>query len=243
MIFQFREFSIKQKDSAMKVGTDSVLLGSFCETGNAKYILDIGSGTGLLALMLAQKSTAQIVAVEPDLAAYRECVFNFDQSPWKERLQSISGKVQDIPYANKYDLIITNPPYYRKLHSIPIDNQQRSLARHDLDLPLESLCDELIQRLSATGTCWLILPVREANIFMALAQERGLFLQQRIKIQPNPRKEINRMILCFSLKQMPFTEIHFAIYNQDGSPTLDYIKRTKDYYLWKQFDADFLAKL
>ncbi|MFA6259857.1 MAG: methyltransferase [Bacteroidia bacterium] len=243
MIFRFRQFSITQKVSAMKVGTDSVLLGSFCDPVKAKIILDIGAGTGLLTLMLAQKSMAHIDAVEPDLAAYSECVLNFEQSSWSDRLNIFHGKIQDFKSTKKYDLIISNPPYYQKLHNISIPNKQRSLARHDQELSLEILCREMVQRLNHDGECWLILPVREAITFVDFAKANGLWLKSKINVKPNPKKEINRCILCFTFNECISRESFIQLYDQKGSVSKEYVKKTKDYLLWSTFTEEELNRL
>lgn len=243
MIFRFRQFSITQRDSAMKVGTDSVLLGSYCNPAKANHILDIGAGTGLLSLMLAQKSNACIDAVEPDLAAFSESIFNFEQSPWKDRLNVFHTRIQDFLSTQKYDLIISNPPYYQESHNIQIRNKQRSLARHDQELSLAILCREVVQRLSPDGECWIILPVREALTLIDLAKTKGLWLKSLIKVRPNPGKEVNRSILCFTFNECSCKETIIQLYDQNGSATMEYVKQTKAYLLWNAFTEEELNRL
>lgn len=238
MIFQFKQFAVKQQDSAMKIGTDSVLLGCYCKVHNTKYILDIGTGTGLLALMLAQKSEALIDAVETDEAAATEAAFNFSQSPWAHRITLYRQRIQEFKAQEKYDIIICNPPYYRHKASMSITDQQRSMARHDKDLPFTDLLHCIQKNLNDTGTAWIILPAKEAGELLEEAVANGLHLQRIIYIHSVEHKTPNRHILVLGKTSASLTEQHMSVYDAQGNPTPEYRQLTNDYYLWKDQDTD-----
>jgi tRNA1Val (adenine37-N6)-methyltransferase len=238
MIFQFKQFAVKQQVSAMKVGTDSVLLGCYCKVQNAKHILDIGTGTGLLALMLAQKSEALIDAVETDEAAATEADFNFSQSPWANRITLHRQRIQEFTTQQTYDVIICNPPYYRHKASMDIADEQRSMARHDKDLPFTALLHCIQLNLKDTGTAWLILPDKEAGELLKQLDANGLYLQHIIYIHSIEHKKPNRHILVLCKTSATPTEQHMAVYDAKGNPTPEYRQLTKDYYLWKDQDKD-----
>ncbi|MFN4083702.1 MAG: tRNA1(Val) (adenine(37)-N6)-methyltransferase [Bacteroidia bacterium] len=236
--FKFKQFSIHQDKCAMKVGTDSVLLGVFAHAKDPKSILDIGSGTGLLTLIMAQKYTnAKITAVEIDEAAYLQSQQNISNSKFSQQIILFNQNILCFKPQNCYDLIITNPPYYKQKNNYKIEDEQRSKARHDKDLPFVDLIDFVLKNLNTEGCFWLILPTKEANEFLALCAKK-LFLNECVSIKPKPTKQPNRMILCFSLVQTKKTEKIFTVYNEDGSPTNEYIDITKEFYLWKAFDDE-----
>ena len=224
----------------MKVGTDSLLLGCFAEPEHAQHILDIGTGTGLLALMMAQKSNATIDALEIDEAAYEEAKENFGQSKWEGRLNIFHTSLQLFslsthqPFnSHPYDLIISNPPYFNQQRNYKIADAQRSKARHDMDLPFEILCDEVMKSLKDEGKFWLILPSKESDEFKMTAKENGLHLEKEIFIKPKPSKPANRVIMCYGkLQHQTFTD-EFTIYHEDGKPTEEYYLLTKDFLLWE----------
>ncbi len=235
--FQFQHFTIQQNKAAMKIGTDSVLLGAFCDCKIAKNILDIGTGNGLLALMLAQKSTAKIDAVEIEKNAADEAKDNILYSAWKERMHVYHSDIREFVPVTRYDLIITNPPYYPITDNVGIANRQRSMARHDKDLPFFALVNEVLSRLTEEGKFWLILPIQEATTFKKLAAEKGLHTMKEIQIYAKASKLANRVVLCLSRFEVQLTTNRFVIYEEDGSPTEEYYELTKDYYLWKQLSG------
>jgi tRNA1Val (adenine37-N6)-methyltransferase len=237
-IFQFKQFSVKQVDSAMKIGTDSVLLGCFCQAGNAHQILDIGTGTGLLALMLAQKCDAKIDAVELDNAAAREAEYNFNQSPWGDRIRLFRDNILAFNPGCMYDLIISNPPYYRHKSSMSIADEQRSKARHDKDLPFASLVETVKRLMNDGGKFWLILPNAEAKIFSELAVKSGLYLQLKILVHSKAGKPHNREIICYGKQITNQITTHFTVYDEQGLPTAEYKALTAEYYLWKENATD-----
>ncbi len=245
MLFRFKKFDIRQEKSAMKVGTDSVLLGCFCELESAETILDIGCGTGLLSLMAAQKSTAFIDAVELDDAAVEEARQNIASSSWAGRISLFHQRIQDyaLQTSKTYDIIISNPPYYQANNNLSIDDLQRSKARHDQDLSFTEFIEVVVKLLNENGSCWVILPVAEGNLFAQLVSGNGLFMQTKIFVHGKVSKPANRVIMRFGKKNTGLNEKQFTIYNDQGEPTAAYIELTKTFYLWKQFDDDERLKV
>lgn len=236
-VFRFRQFEVRQSQSAMKVGTDSVLLGCLAQQPGASAILDIGTGTGLLSLMMAQRfPQASVDAVEVDALAYEEAALNAGQSPWAHRIHVHHQTFQDfVAQTNTlYDLIISNPPYYKAAGNVKIEDRQRSNARHDGELSFEDLLKGCAALLSDKGSCWLILPKQESELLLALINGYGLHLHRGISISPKHSKEANRIILCLGKTQQQPTEQSLTIYNEEGSHTKDYFELTREFLLWEK---------
>lgn len=235
--FTFRQFTIKQQNSAMKIGTDSVLLGCLAEVEHAQKILDIGTGTGVLALMCAQRSSATIDAVEIDEQAALEADYNFKKSKWTNRLNIYHQSLQNYTQACSllYDVIISNPPYFVKDSNFSIEDEQRSKARHDADLPLNHLAKHTQQLLNVEGSFWLILPTQEAQLFSNYASEAGLFLKQQIELLPKANKPVNRVIQQWCKQETTIVKSNFVIYEPNGEPSLSYKKIAQEFYIGKQF--------
>ena len=158
--FNFKQFSVQQDLCSMKVGTDGVLLGAWTNTDNANRILDIGTGTGLIALMLAQRSTANITAVDAEANACEQAKINFYDSPWADRLQLVHSKIQDFHSDQLFDLIVSNPPYFSGYYSS--DNLSRDISRSaDILLPYEDLIAVAQRLLKEDGRLSLILPANQ----------------------------------------------------------------------------------
>ena len=170
--FRFREFTVHQEKCAMKVGTDAVLLGSWINPGNAINILDIGTGTGVIALMLAQQSTAVVDAIDIDEGAYQQARENFRISPWFMRMAVERISLQDFvkTYPNRYDIIVSNPPYFHNA-SKP-STESRLNARHATALSFEDLSMGVKQLLKPGGRFYVILPKQEGLEFMDIAQSK-----------------------------------------------------------------------
>ncbi len=189
----------------MKIGTDGVLLGAWANIAQASSILDIGTGTGLLALMAAQRhSTATITAVELDPAAQKQAQANFEQSPWSTRLQlvahSLQAYAQQAP-AKLYDSLLCNPPYYPIEQNTFIASTARRQARSSSDLDFVTLLEIAAQLLAPEGNFSLILPQQEAQQFWRAASERDWHLAQQVAVIPRAGKASNRCLL--ELKRLP----------------------------------------
>ncbi len=181
----------------MKVGTDAILLGSWAEATEPSAILDIGTGTGVIALMLAQRfPAARIDAVEIDAAAIDQATDNFGRSPWADRLAAHSGSIQDFDVDHRYDLIVSNPPYF--VNSLPPGDASRQLARHDNSLTSTDLADAASRLLTTTGRFCVILPFEQSDKIIAIATARGMHCSRWCCVRPTPKHQPKRVLLEFT---------------------------------------------
>lgn len=217
----------------MKIGTDGVLLGAWTPLINNPYsILDIGAGTGLIALMLAQRSHAeQIDALEIDEDAYEQATDNFENSPWNDRLFCFHAgldEFMDEP-EDEYDLIVSNPPFYTDAYKS--DNTQRDLARFEDALPFDDLVEAADLLLSENGIFAVIIPFKEEERFVQLAQDFELFPLKITRVKGTPTSEVKRSLLAFSrIQQSPLIdELIIEISRHNYTP--EYTELTKDFYL------------
>ncbi len=213
-IFQFKQFSVRQEVSAMKIGTDSTLLGAWADLTNATQILDIGCGTGVLALMAAQRnSSAKITAVELDDSAFYEAKFNFENSPWSDRLEILHSPIQDFRTSVAFDVILSNPPFYDHEKHLKASEEQRRKARSTDTLSFLELCESINRLLSKEGSFYLILPIDAAEDFIKTATENGLFLYKKTIVIPRVSKAANRVMMAFSKTKKPCSETSITIRN------------------------------
>ena len=229
--FSFKQFTINQGRCAFKVGTDGVLLGACTEVTGKKKILDIGTGTGLIALMLAQRCDADIIAIEPDHNSYIEATENISRSRWKSRIALEKCSLQNyFPDNKRFDLIVTNPPYF--IDSLKNPDPAKSAARHNDTLNHSDLLSGADRLLEEEGTFQLILPYAEGNIFIAEAQEYGFYCYSILKVKPNPAAEIRRLILSFSREKCKAIEKFLIIEKGKRHDfTEEYVALVKDFYL------------
>ena len=218
----------------MKIGTDGVLLGAWAPTTNNPFsILDIGTGTGIIALMLAQRTNAeQIDALEIDEAAYEQAVDNFENSPWSDRLFCFHAGLDEFieEPEDEYDLIISNPPFYSE--DFKSDNEQRDLARFQDAMPFEDLIETADLLLSENGIFAVIIPFKEQENFLALATEFELYPFKITHVKGTPTTEIKRSLLAFSRNETTdiiIDELIIEIERHVYTP--EYIALTKDFYL------------
>jgi len=192
--FQCRQFRVEQGDCAMKVTTDASLLGAWAPLEDARTILDIGTGTGLLALFAAQRSEAQIDAVEVDVAAAAQARQNFNASPWSDRLTLIESDIRDfVPASGGYDAILCNPPFFTA--STPNACDRLARARHNDALPLAELLAAIARLLNDDGRGWLLLPLPEAERVRELAGGAGLYVRHELQVRSDSRTPPHRLIL------------------------------------------------
>ena len=220
----------------MKLGTDAVVLGAYVNPQKAKNILDIGTGTGILSLMMAQKSDAIIQAIEIDEMAAIEAEFNFKQSKWAEQLSLFKGSIQGYASsygAEKFDLIITNPPYFVAGNQFEIEEEKRRTARHTHTLSFDELATIMAELLHEDGTIAMVLPVQEAELFIQIAEVHQLFPKEILQVYPKKSKPFNRLVMLFSKQKQNITQQELVIYHEDNSYTNEYYELTKDFYLWK----------
>ncbi len=230
--FKFKQFTIHQDKCAMKVGTDGVLLGAWANCENAKNILDIGTGTGLIALMLAQRSKTNIDAIEIDEVACRQAKENVGNSLWRERIEIINKSFQNFSKStnNKYDLIVSNPPYFQ--NSLFAPDKKRTDARHNSNLELEDIIDGAKKLLDEEGILSLILPYLEGNMVILKSFEKGLYCIRQTKVLPKPNREPKRLLLEFMKIKKPLIEQEIIIeLNKRHEYSEAYKNLTKDFYL------------
>lgn len=232
-MFQFKQFSVNQDKCAMKIGTDGVLLGAWAPLDTAPYsILDIGTGTGVIALMLAQRSNAeQIDAMEIDDDAYEQAVDNFENSSWGDRLFCYHAGLDEFMEEpeDEYDLIVSNPPFYTEDYTS--GNEQRDKARFTASLPFEDLTEAASLLLSDNGVFCVILPFREEENFLALAKECDLFPFKITRVKGTPSAEIKRSLIAFSRNEKEIATDELIIETARHEYTEQYISLTKDFYL------------
>lgn len=237
-IFKFKHFTVNQNQCAMKIGTDGVLLGAWATVKNNPFsILDIGAGTGVLSLILAQRSAAEVIdAVEIDDAAYEECVGNFEQSPWGDRLFCYHASLKEFTdeIEDQYDLIICNPPFYSEDYKT--HNEQRDLARFQDAMPFEHLLESVSILLAPEGTFSLILPFNEEETFNSLASKYLLYPNRILRVKGNHKAEIKRSLLEFSFRgpdnyRDKIKIDTLTIETERHQYTQDYIDLTKDFYI------------
>ncbi|AWM13880.1 methyltransferase [Flavobacterium sp. NRK F10] len=234
-MFRFKQFSINQERTAMKVGTDGVLLGAWSPLKNSPYnILDIGSGTGLIALMLAQRSHAeQIDALEIDENAYEECVENFENSPWNDRLfcyhADLTTFTEEFFEEEEYDLIVSNPPFYTDAYKS--QNTGRDLARFEEALPFEELIECTVALLSEKGVFSVIIPFKEEEHFITICQSFDLYPFQITRVKGTPETEIKRSLLAFSFENKETEISSLTIETNRHEYTAEYVELTQAFYL------------
>ncbi len=232
-LFKFKQFTIFQDKCAMKIGTDGVLLGAWANLGhNPKSVLDIGSGTGVLGLMIAQRCDSKVIdAIEIDDDAYEQCVENFENSPWSDRLFCYHASLKEFvdEVDEKYDIIISNPPFYSD--DFKSKNKQRDLARFSDAMPFEHLIESVSKLLSNDGRFSVIIPFKEEENFIALASEVNLFPNSILRVKGNPASDIKRSLVEFSFSKSETEIDELLIETSRHNYTKEYINLTKDFYL------------
>ena len=232
--FQFRQFKIHQDRCLMKVGTDGVLLGAWAGVEGVKSILDIGAGTGLIALMLAQRApAARVHGVELDEGSANQAAENASASPWSERIQIIHGSIQE--YAEScsfpYDLIASNPPFFR--NSLKSPDAGRNKVRHAETLPFADLLKAVAALLNPDGRFCLILPPSEARVFEEMALSFGLFATRICEVCSAPGKPPQRVLMQFERESRPLVkEPELSLYtDRSAIRSAEYDYLTREFYL------------
>ncbi|HEY3369409.1 MAG TPA: methyltransferase [Prolixibacteraceae bacterium] len=231
--FQFKQFRIVHKRSAMKVGVDGVLIGAWADVSSAERILDIGTGTGLIALMMAQRApTALIDAVEIEPEAFQESLFNAQQSPWGDRIRVECCPFQELAEKSslKYDLIVSNPPYFGNGAKAPLES--RAQARHADSLPLRELISGISGLLSEKGRAALVLPAESLEELKRLVDLNNLFLSRICRVKPNPQKPVFRVLVDLTSSPcVPQEEVLMIEFDEHFDYTPHYKELTKEFYL------------
>lgn len=232
-MFQFKQFTIHQDRTPMKVGTDGVLLGAWAELEYAENILDIGTGTGLIALMSAQRnSSARIDAIEIEPAACLQARENVSASCWADRIEIIQSALQDFKPEKAYDSIVCNPPFF--INSTPTPDNGRTLARHCNSLPHTDLIVHVARLLAPGGVFSVILPVNEAKELIAYARLHQLYPRHITRVHPTPTKAPKRYLIQLSTAPASAIEDDLVIELSRHQYSKEYIGLTRDFYLLMQ---------
>jgi tRNA1Val (adenine37-N6)-methyltransferase len=232
--FRFKKFTVNQADCAMKVCTDSCLFGAYIEPGSAAKILDIGTGTGLLALMMAQKTAgnAAITAVELDPGAAEQARGNVAASDWSSSIKVVEQSIQEhaATATDKFDLIISNPPFFSK--QLKRATKAQNMAMHSDALSLEELVGCVSMLLGPEGKFAVLLPPEEADVIRELASAEGLLLQRRCKIFAIEEGRHLRTVTVFGFaSNFQPEERAITIKSKEGNYTEDFVALLKDFYL------------
>jgi len=228
-VFAFKEFSVNQDKCSMKLGTDSVLLGAWAKSDKAKRILDIGTGTGVIALMLAQRTDAEIDAIDIEYAAHVQAKENFSESKWHDRLKSFHCSLQEFTPSKKYDLIISNPPYF----PLPKSHQERegTQARYTHLLSFSDLAEHVVRLLSSKGKFYVIFPIHEGAMFTNEAEKRELFLTNYVWVKTTSRKKFPKRILMeFGFSEKKDMDDSMIVIQSENKFTEEYKNMTKGYF-------------
>jgi tRNA1Val (adenine37-N6)-methyltransferase len=234
VFFQFKHFRIIQDKCAMKVGTDGVLLGAWAPVEGVQSILDVGSGTGLLGLMLAQRAPeAAITAVEIDQDACLQSLENMQQSPWANRMEVVLGDFRRFARVDnrRYDLIVSNPPYF--VGAQPSSIEARNVARHTTQLSYMELIRGVLQLLNPQGRFSLILPAENYQLFSNQALTAGLFEIRRMMVYPTPQKPVSRILSVWDQQGTHCCEKDKMVLEVKGRHdySAEYLSLTRDFYL------------
>ena len=229
--FVFKQFIVKQNKCAMKVGTDAVLLGAWADLPPTGSVLDVGTGTGIIAMMAAQRSMGNVDAIEIDIDAYIQAVENCTNCKWNERINVHHKSLQEYSAESdkKYDAIVSNPPYFS--NSLQAASESRTVARHTCALKFEELLKGAVSLLKENGTFAVILPPKEAEEAVGIAKEHGLHLIRMTRVQTCPVKQPKRLLMQFGFRPTSFSEDTLVIENADHSPSVSYKELTRDFYL------------
>ncbi len=229
--FRFKQFTVYHDKCAMKVGTDGVLLGAWADTENCNMILDVGSGSGLISLMLAQRSHALIDSVEIDKNAYLQSLENINNSEWKNRITVHYSSFADFctQTNKKYNLIVSNPPYFS--NSLLPPDKKRQLARHDNTLPLADLLSGCACLLNDSGKMAFILPISAESDLDNIIVDKNLFILRKTKVKPTTTSAPKRLLIEIGNKKSGFCEDELIIETGRHIYSEDFKLLTKDFYL------------
>ncbi len=226
--FKFKEFTIWQDSCGMKVTTDACLFGAVIDPERSKNALDIGTGTGLLALMLAQKSGIPITGIEKNPDACRQAKINFQNAPWANQLQVIEVDVMKFQPEKGFDLIICNPPFFG--HRMKGKSDAKNQAMFQESLTLDTLATSIIRLLNPNGTFWVMLPEHEMNLFTKSTQIQSFHVKQQVDIHNENKSPIFRIIKAFSREKVA-TKHRLLCIRSDDDYTTDFTRLMQPYYL------------
>lgn len=228
--FRFKQFEVDQINCAMKINTDGVLLAAMAQHENPKWILDIGTGTGVIALMLAQRfPKAQVYAVEIDEQASATAEKNFQNSVFNKRLTNNNISIEQFNNPEKFDLIVTNPPFF--VNDYKNAEPKKEMARHASHTFFGELVKKVNELLSDDGCFWFVLPIKQSEEVVRLGEEYDLFAKKVIKLYSDVTKPEFRRIVCLGRQKSALLEEDFIIYQSEKKYTKDYKVLLKDFFL------------
>ena len=228
--FSFKQFTVYHDRCAMKVGTDGVLLGAWTDLSQSHHILDIGTGTGLIALMMAQRSPeAQITAIDLDAEAVNQAQENIQHSPWKDRVDAVLQDVCTYSSDEKFDTIVSNPPYF--IDSLKCPDNQRNTARHTDTLDAQRLLEKVAELLTPEGRFSIILPADQTDDLFRIAEAQGLHPTRWTKVITRPGLPPKRSLIEFQKKALPIQTNELVIELERHVYSKEYIELTREYYL------------
>ena len=229
--FHFKQFSISQDRATHKVGTDGVLLGAWVRTENVQHILDIGTGTGLIALMLAQRTPdeVRIDAIEIESEDAVQAIENVAASPWRDRIAVHHSPIQNFSTPLKYDLVVTNPPYF--VNSLLPPGKKRSAARHMHQLTFSTLLQPVSRFLGDDGRLGVIFPHQEALQFQALAKDFALHCSRQCAFRSRPGNPVERLLMEYSFSKMEPVMEELVLHAEGNTWSEEYRRITADFYL------------
>ena len=229
--FSFKQFTVHQDKCAMKVGIDGVLLGAWASVENCQNILDIGTGTGLIALMLTQRSEASIIGIDIEKDAAVQATENVKISPWKDRIRILEQSFQDFADTTnqQFDLIVSNPPYFNNSLKAPLEN--RSIARHTDSLSHKELIENALKIMQSQARICFILPLKEGLDCVQFAETKGLFCSKRVNVFPKRDGEVKRLLLEFRTTKCEPEVSDLVIEESRHIYSPEFVELCKDFYL------------
>lgn len=228
--FQFKQFAVEQTHCAMKVNTDGVLLGAWARAGEAKRIADIGTGTGVIALMLAQQCPAAVIdAIDIDAGAAAQAKTNIERSAWKERIRVYHTALQDFNPGYRFDFIISNPPYF--VNDLKPVDARKTVAKHSVDLSYDELLQHVNRLLSETGQFAVEIPYFNKALFLEKAVRFGLYVARSLRVQAREDKAPYLALLQLERSRGEELEEGLSIQVTSGEYTAEYKALTQAFYL------------
>ncbi|MDQ0592640.1 tRNA1Val (adenine37-N6)-methyltransferase [Chryseobacterium ginsenosidimutans] len=228
--FKFKQFEIQQSENVFRVGTDGVLLGALANVSNASKVLEIGTGTGLISLMLAQRnSNAEFLGIDINDETVDLTQLNFESSPFKSRLKNILHDFKTFETEEKFDLVVSNPPYFEISHS-----DKDKIARQTVELNFNQLISKSSKVLSKNGIFSVIIPIEAGNDFIKICKENKLFLTRKVNIKGIENSKIKRLILEFSLTERVLEKSEFIIEKSPRQYSDQYLELTKEFHIFRE---------